>query len=78
MSVRPGYERAIGEWLGEPGEWMGVVEVTVDTDHNVNGGCRSRNADGTLWRCYLGEEAVRKRIIGRRFLGDYLAGPLQE
>jgi hypothetical protein len=78
MSVRDGYERAIGEWLGEPGEWMGVVEVTVDTDHNVNGGCRSRNADGTLWRCYLGEEAVRRQIIGPRLLGEYLPEPLGE
>jgi hypothetical protein len=78
MSLRDGYERAIGEWLGEPGEWMGVVEATVDPDKHVNGGCRSRNADGTLWRCYLGEEAVRHKIIGRRFLGDYLPEPLQE
>jgi hypothetical protein len=78
MSLRDGYERAFGEWLGEPGEWMGVVEVTVDPDKHVNGGCRSRNADGTLWRCYLGEEAVRHKIIGRHFLGDYLPEPLQE
>jgi len=78
MSVRDGYERAIGEWLGEPGEWMGVVEATVDPDKHVNGGCRSRNVDGTLWRCYLGEEAVRQKIIGQRFLGDYMPEPLQE
>jgi hypothetical protein len=78
MSLRDGYERAIGEWLGEPGEWMGVVEVTVDSDHDVNGGCRSRNVDGTLWRCYLGKAAVRHKIIGGQFLGDHLPGPLQE
>jgi hypothetical protein len=77
-STPAGKERAIGEWLGEPGEWMGAVEATVDPDHHVNGGCRSRNVDGTLWSCYLGKEAVRQRIIGARFLGDYLPEPLQE
>jgi hypothetical protein len=78
ISLPDGTERAIGEFLGEPGEWMGVVEVTVDADHHVDGGCRSRNLDGTLWRCYLGKAAVRHQIIAGRLLGEYLPEPLQE
>jgi hypothetical protein len=52
------------------GAWKGAVEPTVDDTKHVNGGCRSLNADGTHWRCYIGQEAVRQRIIGPDFLGE--------
>lgn len=52
------------------GGWKGTVEPTVDSRDRVNGGCRSLNADGTHWRCYVGEAAVRERIIGADFLGQ--------
>jgi hypothetical protein len=57
------------------GRWMGTVEPTVDRAQQVNGGCRSQNAAGTHWRCYIGEEAVRQAIIARRFLGERSLGP---
>lgn len=57
------------------GRWMGTVEPTVDRTQHVNGGCRSQNAAGTRWRCYIGEEAVRQNIIGRGFLGQRSLGP---
>jgi hypothetical protein len=73
-----GMERAIGEFIGAPGEWKGVVTSIVDADHHVSGGCRSQNADGTSWRCYLGEASIRHRILGRRkLLGEYLSGPVK-
>jgi hypothetical protein len=58
-----------------PGQWKGTVEPTVGDDQHVNGGCRSENADGTLWRCYVGEEAVRQNVIGASLLGEYAPGP---
>jgi len=59
----------------EPGAWAGTVEPTVDRTKHVNGGCRSQNADGTHWRCYIGREAVRQQIIGPDFLGEYAPAP---
>jgi len=58
-----------------PGQWMGTVEPTVDATKHVNGGCRSFNAAGTRWHCYIGQAAVRQRIIGAGFLGQYAPGP---
>lgn len=59
----------------DPGQWLGTVEPTVGADQRVNGGCRSRNAAGTRWRCFVGEEAVRQGTIGRDFLGQPSTGP---
>jgi hypothetical protein len=56
-------------------DWKGTVEPTVDDTKHVNGGCRSLQSDGRHWRCYLGEEAVRQRIIGAGFLGEYAPSP---
>lgn len=58
-----------------PGQWMGTVEPTVDATKHVNGGCRSVNAAGTHWHCYIGQEAVRQRIIGASFLGQSETSP---
>lgn len=58
-----------------PGQWLGTVEPTVDATKHVNGGCRSLNATGTHWRCYIGQEAVRQQIIGAGFLGNYAPAP---
>jgi hypothetical protein len=58
-----------------PGDWKDTVEPTVDRSQHVNGGCRSLDADGTHWRCYIGREAVRQRIIGSGFLGQPSSGP---
>jgi hypothetical protein len=59
----------------EVSDWKGTVEPTVDDTKHVNGGCRSLQSDGRRWRCYLGEEAVRQRIIGAGFLGEYAPSP---
>jgi hypothetical protein len=56
-------------------DWKGTVEPTVDASKHVNGGCRSLNSEGTEWRCYIGEEAVRQQIIGPDFLGEYAPSP---
>jgi hypothetical protein len=58
-----------------PGQWLGTVEPTVDASKHVNGGCRSVNAAGTHWHCYIGREAVRRQIIGAGFLGQYAPSP---
>jgi hypothetical protein len=57
------------------GGWNGTVEPTVDRTKRVNGGCRSLNAQGTHWRCYVGDEAVRQHIIAREFLGEFAPAP---
>jgi hypothetical protein len=58
-----------------PGQLKGTVEPTVDAHSIVNGGCRSLNADGTEWSCYLGQAAVDQKIIGPDFLGEKSQGP---
>jgi hypothetical protein len=58
-----------------PGEMLGTVEPTVDAHGTVNGGCRSLDADGRTWECYVGQAAVDQKIIGRDFLGQHSAGP---
>jgi len=64
-----------GDFTAEVENLQGTVEPTVDATDHVNGGCRSTRADGREWRCYIGEEAVRQRIIGPDFLGEYSQGP---
>jgi len=49
----------------------GTAEATLDASGYVNGGCRALNADATEWQCYVGEEAVKQRIIGPDFLGKH-------
>jgi hypothetical protein len=57
------------------GGWKGTVEPTVDRSKRVNGGCRSLNAAGTHWSCYVGDEAVREHIIGAGLLGQFAPSP---
>jgi hypothetical protein len=57
------------------GDWKGTVEPAVDRNKRVNGGCRSLEADGTHWRCYIGDEAVRQHIISADFLGQFAPAP---
>jgi hypothetical protein len=64
-----------GRFVIKPGAWLGVVEGTVDKTQHVNGGCRSQNADGTTWLCYVGEESVRQQILMPSALGQYLPSP---
>jgi hypothetical protein len=56
-------------------DFKGVVEGTVDKTKHVNGGCRGLTSDGLTWQCYLGEAAVRQRIVSQDFLGDYAPAP---
>jgi len=57
------------------GQWLGTVEPTVDATKHVNGGCRSLNAAGTEWECYIGQKAVAEKIIGAGFLGQFSPSP---
>jgi hypothetical protein len=59
----------------EPGQWKGTVEPTVDQTKHVNGGCRALSADGREWECYIGEAAVKQKIISEGFLGQKSLGP---
>jgi hypothetical protein len=59
----------------EISDWKGAVEPTVDASKHVNGGCRSLQSDGRHWRCYIGQEAVRQRIVGPGLLGEYAPAP---
>jgi hypothetical protein len=53
----------------------GTVEPTVDSAKHVNGGCRSLASDGKEWECYIGETAVRQRIISEGLFGEYAPTP---
>jgi hypothetical protein len=75
----PGVRRV--KLLGAPGaapaktNWKGTVEPSVDATKHVDGGCRSLNAAGTTWECYIGEAAVKQSIISPGFLGAYAPSP---
>jgi hypothetical protein len=70
------YRCTLGKAPGdEVPDWTGTVMPTVDASKHVNGGCRSLNAEGTEWSCYIGEEAVRQQIIGPGLLGEYAPSP---
>ncbi len=70
------YRCTLGKAPGdEIADWTGTVEPTVDATQHVNGGCRSLNAAGTTWSCYIGEAAVEQQIIGPGFLGERSLGP---
>jgi hypothetical protein len=58
-----------------PGDWMNTVETAVGDDRTVIGGCRSMNANGTRWTCWIGREAVRNRTISDELLGQRVSGP---
>jgi hypothetical protein len=64
-----------GNYVIAPGQWDGAVEGTVDDTDHVNGGCRSQNAEGTRWLCYLGEESIKHKILMPSALGDYAPEP---
>jgi hypothetical protein len=55
------------------GQFKGTVEPTVDSTRHINGGCRAINADGTRWNCYLGQAAVKQKVVTG--LGTYVASP---
>lgn len=57
-----------------PGDFLDTIEVMVGDDSRVSGGCRSQDADGLHWTCYLGQRAVDEGMIGQDFLGQK-AGP---
>jgi hypothetical protein len=55
------------------GQFKGTVDPTVDTTRHVNGGCRAINADGTQWDCYIGQAAVKQKIVTG--IGAYVPSP---
>jgi hypothetical protein len=71
------YHCTIAGALNQPEieDMKGTVEPTVDASKHVNGGCRSLRSDGREWRCYIGQEAVRRQIVSDGFLGEYAPSP---
>jgi hypothetical protein len=74
LASPPSTNGAPTDAAGNP-QWQGTVEPTVDATKHVNGGCRSVNAAGTHWRCYIGQAAVDHKIIGAGLLGGYAPKP---
>jgi len=71
--VRAYNEAVSGDTAGiGAGQFKGTVEPTV-IDRRIDGGCRAINGDGTRWDCYLGEAAVRHKVVAG--LGTYVPGP---
>jgi hypothetical protein len=56
-------------------DFTNVAYQTVDATQHVNGGCRSLNAKGTTWRCWIGQAAVDHQIISQDFLGELQTTP---
>ena len=59
----------------EVSDFKGTVYQTVDATQHVNGGCRSLSSDGMEWECWIGEAAVRQRLISQDFLGEVQTVP---
>jgi hypothetical protein len=55
------------------GQFKGTVEPTVDATHHIDGGCRAIDADGAQWECYIGQAAVKQKIVTN--IGTYVPGP---
>jgi hypothetical protein len=56
-------------------DFTNVAYQTVDATQHVNGGCRSLDAKGQTWRCWIGQAAVDHKIISQDFLGELQTGP---
>ena len=56
-------------------DFTGTIEPIVDATKHVSGACVGQASDGLRWRCYLGEEAVRRELISADFLGEYAPTP---
>ncbi|MFT3864185.1 MAG: hypothetical protein QM729_07930 [Solirubrobacterales bacterium] len=63
---------SVGDVHGRAGEWKGYVIGIVNKTGHVSGGCRAESADGTRWRCYLGQESIRQGSLEPSALGQYL------
>jgi hypothetical protein len=61
--------------MHEVDDFTGTKYQTVDATQHVNGGCIGQTADGLVWECWIGEEAVRHQIISREFLGEVQTVP---
>ena len=61
--------------LPEITDFKGTVYQTVDATQHVNGGCRSLTSNGLVWQCWIGEAAVKQKIISEDFLGEVQTVP---
>jgi len=55
-------------------DWANAKE-SVTIDKHIAGGCVGLDRAGLHWNCYLGEEAVKRGIIDKDFLGEYAPAP---
>jgi hypothetical protein len=69
--------RGDGSWElgpGSPhlidGEYNGRLELIVDDQSRVAGGCVGQDDAGMHWTCYVGERAVDEGIVGADLLGQ--------
>jgi hypothetical protein len=61
--------------LPEITDFKGTVYQTVDATQHVNGGCRGLTSNGLVWQCWIGEAAVKQKIISEDFLGELQTVP---
>jgi len=61
--------------LPEITDFKGTVYQTVDATQHVNGGCRGLTSNGLVWQCWIGEAAVKQKIISEDFLGEVQTVP---
>jgi hypothetical protein len=47
----------------------------VTIDRHIAGGCIGQDREGRRWDCYLGREAVKRKILVSDLLGEYAPGP---
>lgn len=51
--------------------FLGVTTQTVDSTRHVDGACVSISANGRVWNCFVGKEAVEQGLISPELLGAY-------
>ena len=56
-------------------DYTGTLELFVDANKNIAGGCRGITADGLQWTCFVGDRAVQEGILSADLLGEYSPEP---
>ena len=61
----------------EVSDWTGTIETFTSPDSTIGGACRSQDARGAEWTCFVGQKAVDENLLGPDMIGLHVDGPLR-
>jgi len=59
----------------EQSNWTGAIETFNSPDSTIGGACRSQDARGAEWICFVGQKSVDEDLLGPGVLGLHVDGP---